>query len=59
MNRTLLLMIVLSFFIVGLISCSKEGVNNPVGNQPPDTGFCRAHYADCYGLVPAGADELG
>ena len=39
MNRTLLLLIVLSFFIAGMISCSKEGVNNPVGNQPPDTGL--------------------
>ncbi len=39
MNRILLLPIVLSFFIAGMISCSKEGINNPVGNQPPDTGL--------------------
>jgi len=39
MNRILLSLIVFTFFIAGLISCSKEGVNNPVGNQPPDTGL--------------------
>jgi hypothetical protein len=39
MNRILLSLIILSFFIAGMISCSKEGVNNPVGNQPPDTGL--------------------
>jgi len=39
MNRILLLFIVLSFFVAGMISCSKEGINNPVGNQPPNTGL--------------------
>jgi hypothetical protein len=35
-------LLLLSFFISVLIvvlSCTEEGVNNPVGNQPPDTGL--------------------
>ena len=25
--------------VIGIISCTEEGVNNPVGNQPPNTGL--------------------
>jgi len=38
MNKLLLF----SFFIflsIGIITCTEDGVNNPIGNQPPDTGL--------------------
>ena len=25
--------------VIGIISCTEEGVNNPIGNQPPNTGL--------------------
>ncbi|MFC2094646.1 hypothetical protein ACFLSH_03355 [Bacteroidota bacterium] len=38
MKIILLLSFLLSVFIL-VLSCTKEGVNDPVGNQPPETGL--------------------
>jgi hypothetical protein len=38
MNKLLLLSFLISVLIL-VLSCTKEGVNDPVGNQPPDTGL--------------------
>ena len=38
MKKLLLLLIFISTFYI-LITCTEEGVNNPVGNQSPDTGL--------------------
>jgi hypothetical protein len=38
MNKFLLLSFLISVLIV-VLSCTEEGVNNPIGNQPPDTGL--------------------
>jgi hypothetical protein len=37
--KKLLLISFSTSILFGLLSCSEEGVNNPVGNQPPDTGL--------------------
>ena len=38
MNKLLLFSVII-LSVIGIISCTEEGVNNPVGNQPPDTGL--------------------
>jgi len=38
MKKFLLLSFFISVLIV-LLSCTEEGVNNPIGNQPPETGL--------------------
>jgi len=44
MNKFLLFSVIISS-VIGIISCTEEGVNNPVGNQPPDTGLFL--FPDC------------
>ncbi|MCH7965623.1 MAG: hypothetical protein IH852_16990 [Bacteroidetes bacterium] len=38
MNKLLLFSVIISS-VIGIISCTEEGVNNPIGNQPPNTGL--------------------
>jgi len=38
MNKLLLFSVIISS-VLGIISCTEEGVNNPIGNQPPNTGL--------------------
>jgi hypothetical protein len=38
MNKFLLISLSITFFI-GIFSCTEEGVNDPVGNMPPNTGL--------------------
>jgi len=38
MNKLLLFSFII-FLSIGIITCTEEGVNNPIGNQPPDTGL--------------------
>lgn len=37
--KKLLLFSILITSAIGILSCNEEGVNNPIGNQPPDTGI--------------------
>src|SRR3972149_9358279 len=37
--KKLILLSFLIFTAIGIISCKEEGVNNPIGNQPPNTGL--------------------
>ena len=39
MNKFLLFSILIFSVVLGIISCTEDGVNNPVGNQPPNTGL--------------------
>jgi hypothetical protein len=38
MKKFLLLLLFISTLLI-VITCTEEGVNNPIGNQPPDTGL--------------------
>ena len=39
MNKFLLSLLIIFSLLLGIISCTEEGVNNPAGNQPPNTGL--------------------
>ncbi len=39
MKKLLLFFSLISFLIFGILSCTEDSINNPVGNQPPNTGL--------------------
>ncbi len=38
MKKHLLFSVIISS-VIGINSCTEEGINNPIGNQPPNTGL--------------------